>query len=509
MSGEIGIKLTGDNSEFRGMLESSDREASKFSAQIADKVADKFMGMRDISTAVATALGLNLQNIAENVARVFTGMTKQEEEAFKKLEQLTEQASEAAIKNMRAMASEETKYNLLLQERDKLQKVIEAGAGPSGVAQVKLAENRIKLEKVLEEIRATELKQQEIAKKKDEERAKAYEQFAKTRADQAEKDFQTQLSTLETGEKIEALKQRIAIAEALIAKGAFEGQQLDQQRLVVAGMRNQLTKEEAELIKDNAKAEEKRIKDHIEAMDSEDKKRESMAANAKELATILLKDGKDLTDQDRVRLEVLKGQKTEAQQQQEVIELSEKLLDGSILPHEEQRLRLLTSQTRERKEGEQAEVRIMNIHRIGLGYVQQSTDALEGVVARLKSQLDSVRNQNAISPVSQRNPFEASILNEYTNAKNELDLRKAVMKYVNVFGEGEARGKFGDTVTDRALRDTLTAAQQTAQAVNTISNQLANAGIRPSPQPAATPEAWGWKWDPNGGVNGAHVWAKL
>lgn len=115
---EIGVKLTGDNSEYRDMLSDSVEKGGEFAEHIADHVGKKLYGLRDVSHVVSNALGLNLEHIAEDAARLFSGMSKDEEEFYKKSSDLSTQAADAAIKNMRDQASEETRYQLLLKERD-------------------------------------------------------------------------------------------------------------------------------------------------------------------------------------------------------------------------------------------------------------------------------------------------------------------------------------------------------------------------------------------------------
>ena len=57
---------------------------------------------RHAATAIATALGLTLDKIAEHIARLATSMSEAEEEAYKKLESLRDKAADLAIKNMRS-----------------------------------------------------------------------------------------------------------------------------------------------------------------------------------------------------------------------------------------------------------------------------------------------------------------------------------------------------------------------------------------------------------------------
>lgn len=139
---EIGVKLTGDNAEFRGMLADSVAHGENFATQIAGKVGDKLYGLRDVSHTVSTALGLNLESIAEKAARLFSGLSKEEEEFYKKSGELGAQATDLAIKNIRAQASEETQYQLLLKERDAALARINQRNADSLSVEATLAESR-------------------------------------------------------------------------------------------------------------------------------------------------------------------------------------------------------------------------------------------------------------------------------------------------------------------------------------------------------------------------------
>ena len=119
-------------------------------------------------------------------------------------------------------------------------------------------------------------------------------------------------------------------------------------------------------------------------------------------------------------------------------------------------------------------MRQMNVRRVGLAYQDQSTAALEGVVARLKSQLDALKAQNAMSPMSQQNPFALLLQNEFNNASRELSLRTDVSNFSKRFGEDAARGEFGDTVTSRSLSSMKSSTDKMATDIETMKNLFLN-----------------------------------
>jgi hypothetical protein len=76
---------------------------------------------------LATALGLNIQNISQQLARIITGMSKEMEAAYKALEASSDKLARSSIANIRDQASEETKLKLLLLERQRLNERISQG----------------------------------------------------------------------------------------------------------------------------------------------------------------------------------------------------------------------------------------------------------------------------------------------------------------------------------------------------------------------------------------------
>lgn len=114
MSSEIGVRLSGDNTEFKKMMSESAEKAGEFSTKIAEKIGDKLYGLRDISHVVATALGLNLEKIAENLARALAGMTEGEQEIYKQLDELSKKTADNNIAAMRSRLTEQQKYQLAL-----------------------------------------------------------------------------------------------------------------------------------------------------------------------------------------------------------------------------------------------------------------------------------------------------------------------------------------------------------------------------------------------------------
>lgn len=119
---EIGVKLSGDSSEYRSMLGDAAQKGAEFAGNLAEKVGDKLYGLRDVSHVVANALGLNLEKIAERVARVWADLSEEEEKAYAEANRLSDENTALVIKNGRAKASAEVQYALLLKDRAQAEK---------------------------------------------------------------------------------------------------------------------------------------------------------------------------------------------------------------------------------------------------------------------------------------------------------------------------------------------------------------------------------------------------
>lgn len=116
---EVSTRLSADNSNYRTVFRQSE--------DIADKAGKSILKKLDLRAAVSTfaaAIGFNLQNIAEGVARYIIGFSKEEE---KRLEELVDKTGKAADEQERQLA----------KARDRAEKAREA-AGERELAQMKL-----------------------------------------------------------------------------------------------------------------------------------------------------------------------------------------------------------------------------------------------------------------------------------------------------------------------------------------------------------------------------------
>jgi hypothetical protein len=83
----VGFRLFADSSEFERGLSGAEGKVSH--------VGERMLGLRGATHALATALGVNLENIAQGLARLVTGFSKDEEESLKNLVEQSGKAAEA------------------------------------------------------------------------------------------------------------------------------------------------------------------------------------------------------------------------------------------------------------------------------------------------------------------------------------------------------------------------------------------------------------------------------
>jgi hypothetical protein len=118
------------------------------------------------------------------------------------------------------------------------------------------------------------------------------------------------------------------------------------------------------------------------------------------------------------------------------------------------------------------------VTRTGKGYDQQSDDSLEGVRNRLKSDIQRIQREDfgvAGGVGGKGKPAELYLLeNELFNLEKEIKERDQVRDYANRYGEQRTRQQFGDTLTDKALRDWADNSASIKISIQDIQERLAN-----------------------------------
>jgi hypothetical protein len=123
------------------------------------------------------------------------------------------------------------------------------------------------------------------------------------------------------------------------------------------------------------------------------------------------------------------------------------------------------------------------VSRRGQGYEAQSDESLEGVRARLRQQIQQINESQfgrAGGVGGKAKPAELYILEaELFSIEKEIAARRQVTDFARRFGEGRARQEFGDTLTDRALRDLTDSGVRTANALQEIVQRMEASGLFP------------------------------
>lgn len=165
---EVKAKLGLDISPFERGL----RQAQNSAGGLAKGLGKQFASTEKLAGALAAAVGLNMQSIADNIARFFTGFSKEAEESLENLVAKTEDAArkqeaalDAAAKRRKQLEdelakrteqrrisrlSDEQRENELIAERDRLRGVAE-GTGTKAVeARLRLLDIEEELARILD-----------------------------------------------------------------------------------------------------------------------------------------------------------------------------------------------------------------------------------------------------------------------------------------------------------------------------------------------------------------------
>ncbi len=201
----------------------------------------------NIGTTLATALGINLQEMSQQVARFITGVSKTEEEALKQLEQVSTLVADRQIENMRKVLSEEKTYRLAIMERDALEKKIADRVVVTAADAAARKQDELNLQVKIGEILTYQLKLEEA-------RTREHGTYVKQRRDDAESAVQARISELDGQQKIKELKKEIQFIETSLRSGILDKNYAEQQGVNLQKLRNDLVAEERRQKKEMASA---------------------------------------------------------------------------------------------------------------------------------------------------------------------------------------------------------------------------------------------------------------
>lgn len=386
---EIAIKLGIKNADLKAALADSGASIKSFKEKgeaggvsvgnVFGKLADKVTGLKDVTSALAVALGVSLEKIADKIARVIAGLSEAEEEAMKKFAELSTANAEEAIKQIRARGTAEQQYQAALRQRESLQKKInefvyteeklvmgiadEYGREivPASKVIVVNAQKQLELEqlksqqlKVNADIVAYESKKAEEAKNRNEEAAKsAYEASVKMR------DSARELMSLQE-RRNSLLSEEEALQSVLVAADKNTKEYAaDTNRLLEVQKRIRETNLEIQKglsLGEKADLELYRLKVKAKMAETDASVELTVAEKARlKTLELQLETQKRQLEINQLYAKMLNGTITTAEQEQlkrlldltRLQELYAKILDGSILPSERTELAQLIAQTGE------------------------------------------------------------------------------------------------------------------------------------------------------------------
>lgn len=217
------------------------------------KAVHKKLGLQDAFKSFVGAIGIDVKTIADGLARLITGVSKDEEEAFKELGELSDKVTEANIKNMRANLTEEQRYQLALRERDALMKKISERQIKSTQDLVDAKKDELALSERIADIQKYQAEQ---AKKAAEETKKAVE----ARIDLNEKGHDERLSKLSAVDRVKQLKGEIGDIQDLISSGAISGDGKEKWNQILEKRKGDLIKAEGDIDEEKARRDDLKIK---------------------------------------------------------------------------------------------------------------------------------------------------------------------------------------------------------------------------------------------------------
>ena len=348
-------------------------------SQLQKSLANKFEG-RDLARGLMTAFGLSIDSIAEKFARLLSGMSKETEENYKKMDKLSDELTKKMIEAGRERLSLENQYQLAIIETERLNKKISENLGDTLENQNKLMVDKIALIDKEKESRLILAKiNDEIAKGEEEEQKR--KDHISSQLQKINKDIKNE----EQEDQDKAMAAWSNLQEK-VKKGKYEQMAIDKK----------------------IKSDQRELYDINEEIS--DLKKDNLGTGASELRIIELQNqAYDLT------LSIAENTKTV----------------------EEQRLNLSKETTRELKAQLNA---IAGIG--GGGQFNEASDAtLREVIRRNKAQAGTMTPSPGLQGIPQANELARLIL-ETKNAEKELKFRSGIRSDFMRGGELGARQNF-------------------------------------------------------------------
>lgn len=476
LAGEISVRIGADNTQLKSKLSDSEKAVRSFGKGLANQ----FLGS-GFGTAVATALGINLKSISDQIARLVTGVNKEVEAGLKNYVALSTQVADQQIAANRARLTAEQRYQLALVDQERLQQRIAENQGRTLAEQIAGQRDHLALLAAEAEIRAHNARIQAEADR-------AYQAAIGRSISLAEAQRSAELQTLTAADRVARIRTDIidlegAINSRLLNQADNERflNTLNQRRIELIGAQAEARKEAIDLAAKEAAEQERIERAQQEIFNATQRDLDERAAKNAEIARLQLKGVENLTAAEQVQLDLLTGKLGKRQAEKEIADLLAKGVQN-LNETEKNRLAALTGVTRELKQqteeyAQQVELARSLVTITGRGSRELSDRELQRKISTLQSEV-ATRTSRLTASGGFFDPLLTLQQRDLQTSLDELNLRRDVRRQVAAFGDARAFNNFPG-ITEARFAEILRGAGQNDRTLAAIekTNRLLQDGI--------------------------------
>lgn len=431
-SAEITARLNGDSSGFRSAMNQAELAAKESGSKLK-----KHLDLKDAVGVMAAAIGLNIQDISENFARMFASVSKEAEKSFEELEAITERVSKLQTELNEQRLNEEQKRQRQLAKIADDERVIvslqKKGADELGFWQKALISFGISSGQIGQAWTTMYLKQKSIT-----EEAKKNVEIGKVKEDQLTR--QNALVKEEYADKLKHI-QLVLDERAKALKYAEENREM--LTLEARGVNNLNLEERVRL--DVLRLQNKEKTNQIEIDRLLATPVGERTKNDKKKLDHLLEENKNIDVQIGLKKDLVEQTKKQASSEGEVadaIGFATNKLASYI---------------------DQWTGFVMEVKSFGKGDKDLSDRELERKLANIKADIAKrqydLNNQTGLAGSSPYDAFLEAQKSNLSQLQNEINLRNDVRSKASLFGESAAFDMFGG-ISESRFREILGSASE-------------------------------------------------
>jgi hypothetical protein len=212
------------------------------------KAVQRKLGVNDVFKSFVAAVGIDVKSIANYVAESF-GIGEKQQKQWSDFAELSDRVAEANARNMRATLTDEQRYQLDLQDRDRLLKKISETQTDS--SEGLLAQKKLELELAgkissIQEYDAKQAKEEADKRKKE----------AEEQIDLNEKKHDSIIAKEKPEERVENLKAEVDQIQKLLDAGAFGTESAEKWHQILEKRKGDLIKATDDVAAAQKKADE-------------------------------------------------------------------------------------------------------------------------------------------------------------------------------------------------------------------------------------------------------------